>query len=96
MGATVVFGRTAGSSARPAGDGVVDLDVAWLEPADLDALDALMRLSVPRRGAGVGFGFTVRTTVSSTCSSSSGSATSCPCARAAAEVGSAPTHPRPG
>jgi ABC-type transporter Mla MlaB component len=42
--------RGAGSGAarteRPAGDEVVDLDVSWLVPADLDAVDALARLQV--------------------------------------------------
>jgi hypothetical protein len=33
-------------SARAAGDGVVDLDVSWLVPADLGAVDALARLQV--------------------------------------------------
>jgi hypothetical protein len=33
-------------SARAAGDGVVDLDVAWLVPADLGAVDALARLQL--------------------------------------------------
>ena len=31
---------------RPAGHEVVDLDVSWLVPADLDAVDALARLQV--------------------------------------------------
>jgi ABC-type transporter Mla MlaB component len=37
---------------RSAGDGVVGLDVSWLVPADLAALDALARLQVAasRRG----------------------------------------------
>jgi ABC-type transporter Mla MlaB component len=35
-----------GPSARAAGDGVVDLDVSWLVPADLAAVDALARLQV--------------------------------------------------
>jgi hypothetical protein len=32
--------------ARATGDGVVDLDVSWLVPADLGAVDALARLQV--------------------------------------------------
>jgi hypothetical protein len=36
----------AAPSAAPAGDAVVDLDVSWLVPADLDAVDALARLQV--------------------------------------------------
>jgi STAS domain len=36
----------AARSAVPAGDEVVDLDVSWLVPADLDAVDALARLQV--------------------------------------------------
>jgi ABC-type transporter Mla MlaB component len=44
-------GRGAGSAgtappAAPAGDAVVELDVSWLVPADLDAVDALARLQV--------------------------------------------------
>jgi ABC-type transporter Mla MlaB component len=37
---------------RPEGDGAVDLDVSWLVPADLGAVDALARLHVVagRRG----------------------------------------------
>ena len=37
---------------RPEGDGAVDLDVSWLVPADLGAVDALARLHVvaARRG----------------------------------------------
>jgi ABC-type transporter Mla MlaB component len=37
---------------RSAGDGAVDLDVSWLVPADLGAVDALARLHVvaARRG----------------------------------------------
>jgi hypothetical protein len=39
-------------STRATGDGAVDLDVSWLVPADLDAVDALARLQVAasRRG----------------------------------------------
>lgn len=39
-------------SARATRDGVVDLDVSWLVPADLGAVDALARLQVAasRRG----------------------------------------------
>jgi ABC-type transporter Mla MlaB component len=33
-------------SARATGDGVVDLDVSWLVPADLGAVDTLARLQV--------------------------------------------------
>ena len=33
-------------SVAPAGDEVVHLDVSWLVPADLDAVDALARLQV--------------------------------------------------
>jgi ABC-type transporter Mla MlaB component len=33
-------------SAGTSGDGAVDLDVAWLVPADLSAIDALARLQV--------------------------------------------------
>jgi ABC-type transporter Mla MlaB component len=33
-------------STTAAGDGVVDLDVSWLVPADLGAVDALARLQV--------------------------------------------------
>jgi ABC-type transporter Mla MlaB component len=33
-------------SAGATGDGVVDLDVSWLVPADLGAVDALARLQV--------------------------------------------------
>ena len=42
----------AAPSAAPAGGQVVDLDVSWLVPADLDAVDALARLqvAVSRRG----------------------------------------------
>jgi hypothetical protein len=36
----------AAPSAAPIGDEVVDLDVSWLVPADLDAVDALARLQV--------------------------------------------------
>jgi ABC-type transporter Mla MlaB component len=36
----------ASPSAAPAGAEVVDLDVSWLVPADLDAVDALARLQV--------------------------------------------------
>lgn len=36
----------AAPSAAPVGDEVVDLDVSWLVPADLDAVDALARLHV--------------------------------------------------
>jgi ABC-type transporter Mla MlaB component len=36
----------AAPSAAPAGHEVVDLDVSWLVPADLDAVDALARLQV--------------------------------------------------
>ena len=32
--------------ARASGDGVVDIDVSWLVPADLGAVDALARLHV--------------------------------------------------
>jgi hypothetical protein len=34
------------STARATGDGFVDLDVSWLVPADLGAVDALARLQV--------------------------------------------------
>jgi hypothetical protein len=36
----------AAPSAAHAGDAVVDLDVPWLVPADLDAVDALAQLEV--------------------------------------------------
>jgi ABC-type transporter Mla MlaB component len=36
----------AAASAAPAGDQAVDLDVSWLVPADLGAVDALARLQV--------------------------------------------------
>ena len=36
----------AAPSAPPTGDAAVDLDVSWLVPADLSAVDALARLQV--------------------------------------------------
>jgi ABC-type transporter Mla MlaB component len=39
-------GSAAAPSAEPAGDEALDLDVSWLVPADLDAVDALARLQV--------------------------------------------------
>jgi hypothetical protein len=44
--------KRAALSPAVTGDGVVDLDVSWLVPADLDAVDVLARLQVTalRRG----------------------------------------------
>jgi len=39
-------GTAPSATARAAGVGVVDLDVSWLVPADLGAVDALARLQV--------------------------------------------------
>lgn len=39
-------GARLNGTASAAGDRIVDLDVSWLVPADLDAVDALARLQV--------------------------------------------------